>query len=311
MTASPESSDPWTIAKVLRWAADDLARRGVGDSPRVDAEVLLCHALRITRVQLIVDGRRPLSTEELAAYRALIVRRRRAEPVAYILGSREFHGLRFQVGPNVLIPRPDTETLVEVALERTRGRSEFGRALDLCTGSGCVAIAFAKQRPTWQVTGSDISGGALRVARRNALALGAIWGVSFVQSDLFEGLAAQPPLDLIVSNPPYVSDADMGELSRDILDHEPHLALRGGPDGLALMRPLVKEAVRKLAQGGVLAVEVGAGQAERVAKGLRAYDLQDVRIDQDYGGIGRVVSGRRPETAHDRARGARAAPPVR
>lgn len=279
---------------MLRWAVEDLRKRGLQESPRLDAEVLLCHALKLTRVQLIVDANRPLSAEELGQYRSLIVRRRRAEPVAYILGQREFYGHSFRVTPAVLVPRPDTETLVNVALERTQLRSEFGRALDLCTGSGCVAISFAKARPTWHVTGADISPEALEIARFNALNLGAVWGVHFVQSDLFENLDPAQNYDLITANPPYISDADMEELSRDILDHEPGLALRGGPDGLTLMRQLVKTAVKRLTPGGVLAVELGAGQAPRVAQGLTAYGLLGVSIEKDYGGIERVVSGIAP-----------------
>jgi release factor glutamine methyltransferase len=281
----------WTIARVLRWAAEDLTRRGVNDSPRLDAELLLGHATGLDRVRLIVDGARPLSPEELTRFRELITRRRRSEPVAYILGEREFYGLRFSVNQHVLIPRPDTETLVNVALERTRSSDMFGRALDVCTGSGCVAVAFALERPTWFVTGSDISPDALEVARQNALKLGAIWNVGFRQSDLLADVGAEP-FDLITANPPYVPDAEVPTLSPDIRNFEPPTALLGGPDGLSVLRRLVKAAPALLAPGGVLAMEVGAGQAERVAKGLAGYGFADVQRARDYGGIERVVSGR-------------------
>jgi release factor glutamine methyltransferase len=314
--------EAWTIARVLRWAAEDLARRGAQDSPRLDAELLLGHALGLDRVRLIVDSNRPLTPEELARFRELIVRRRRSEPIAYILGEREFYGMRFNVNQHVLIPRPDTETLVTVALERTRAQHLFGRALDVCTGSGCVAVAFAKERPTWHVTGSDISGEALEVARKNALRLGTIWNVAFVESDLLAGIRAGTPatasarapvsgtpkdaahdapndalelrFDLITANPPYIPDAEVPELSADIRNFEPHAALCGGADGLAILRRLVKAAPSRLVPGGVLAMEVGAGQAERVAKGLASYGFADVQQDRDYGGIDRVVSGRWP-----------------
>lgn len=284
----------WTISRVLRWASEDLARRGVTGSARLDAELLLGYATGLDRVRLIVDGARPLTADELTRFRELHARRRRAEPVAYILGEREFYGLRFSVNQHVLIPRPDTEILVNVALARTRDRDQFGRALDVCTGSGCVAIAFAKERPTWQVTGSDLSEPALEVARKNALKLGAVWNIDFRCSDLFAAIPSDQRFDLITANVPYIPDDEVPTLQADIKNHEPHLALCGGPDGLAILRRLVKAAPGWLAPGGVLALEVGAEQAERVAKGLAAYGFADVERERDYGGIERVVSGRWP-----------------
>jgi release factor glutamine methyltransferase len=296
MNATPETPQPaaWTIARVLGWAAEDLTRRGFQDHPRLDAELLLGHALGVDRVKLIVDSQRPLRDDELARYRELIVRRRRHEPVAYILGEREFYGLRFSVNRNVLIPRPDTEILVNVALARTSHRDLHGRALDVCTGSGCVAIAFAKERPTWHVTGSDLSPEALEVARHNALRLGSVWNLDFRRSDLFAEIERGDGFDLITANPPYVPLTDEPTLSPDIKDHEPALALYGGPDGLALIRRLVKAAPSLLAADGLLALEVGAGQAERVAKGLMSYGFSEVQRERDYAGIERVVSGRWP-----------------
>jgi release factor glutamine methyltransferase len=291
---SGASGEVWTIARVLRWAAEDLSRRGVTDSARLDAELLLSHATGLDRVRLIVDSARPLAPDELTRFRELHARRRRSEPIAYILGEREFYGLRFSVNQHVLIPRPDTEILVNVALERTRRLHLFGRALDVCTGSGCVAIAFAKERPTWFVTGSDISEPALEVARKNALELGAIWNVDFRQSDLFAAIASEPRFDLITANVPYIPDDEVLTLAADVKNHEPHLALCGGADGLAILRRLVKAAPGWLAPGGVLALEVGAEQAERVAKGLAAYRFAEVQLERDYAGIERVVSGRWP-----------------
>jgi release factor glutamine methyltransferase len=291
---SGASGEVWTIARVLRWAAEDLSRRGVTASARLDAELLLSHATGLDRVRLIVDSARPLAPDELTRFRELHARRRRSEPVAYILGEREFYGLRFSVNQHVLIPRPDTEILVNVALARTRRLHLFGRALDVCTGSGCVAIAFAKERPTWFVTGSDISEPALEVARKNALDLGAIWNIDFRQSDLFAAIANEPRFDLITANVPYIADDEVLALMPDIKNHEPHLALCGGADGLAILRRLVKAAPGWLAPDGVLALEVGAEQAERVAKGLGAYGFAEVQCERDYAGIERVVSGRWP-----------------
>lgn len=295
-TPSPREPDEelWTIAKVLAWATQDLIRRGLRDSPRLDAELLLSSALEVDRVKLIVDAKRPLDRNELGRFKELLLRRRRAEPVAYILGRREFFGLSFRVNRHVLIPRPDTETLVSVALSRTASRHLHGHALDLCTGSGCVAIALSRERPTWRVTGSDVSEDALAVARKNALELGTIWNVDFRHSDLFDGIEDQP-LDLILANPPYIPDAEVETLDPGVRDHEPRRALAGGDDGLDVLRRLVKAAPRRLAAGGVLAVEVGAGQAERVARGFASRGLVQVQVADDYAGIPRVVSGVRPE----------------
>ncbi len=172
----------WTTEDVLRWAADDFRARGI-ESPRLDAELLLSRALSLTRIQLIVDSKRPLGNEELGRFRDLVKRRRAREPIAYILGEREFYGRPFRVDRRVLVPRPDTETLVDVALERTRALSMSMRALDLCTGSGCVAITLARERPTSRFVATDLSEGALQVARVNAVRLGA-YNVAFRQGDL-------------------------------------------------------------------------------------------------------------------------------
>jgi release factor glutamine methyltransferase len=311
MTASARESGSdidtvWTIARVLAWAAEDLGRRGLTDSPRLDAEVLLGHALNADRVRLIVDSQRPLEPDELGRFKQLLLRRRKAEPVAYILGRREFYGLDFAVDTNVLIPRPSTESLVEVALARTQGRHMFGRALDVCTGSGCVAICFARERPTWPVVGSDLSEGALGVARRNAQKLGAIWNVSFRRSDLFAAFEGER-FDLISANPPYIPDAEIATLAQDIQRFEPRGALAGGPDGLALLRRVIEDSPRFLTPGGLLALEVGAGQAPAVEREMQRAGYIELQRERDYGGIERVVSGRTrpaPEATPDRTPGA-------
>jgi release factor glutamine methyltransferase len=294
MTSSaPERSttESWTIDKVLRWATDDFRARG-HDTPRLEAELLLCHAIGLDRVRLIVESQRPLAPTELGTYRDLIKRRRAREPVAYILGQREFFGLPFRVDSRVLIPRPDTETLVEVALDRTRRRDMFGNMLDLCTGSGCVAIAFAKKRPTWRVTGVDVSEGAVDVARDNALRLGAAFNTHFTVGDLVAPLPAGARFDLVTANPPYIPSAEMKELAPDILGYEPGIALEGGSDGLDLIRRIVDQVVPLLADDGVLALEVHYDQGDAVAALLAAAGLADIDKRKDYGGHERVVSGR-------------------
>ncbi len=293
MSAQVESSDAWTIRKVLAWASDDLKKRGVS-SPRLDAELLLGRVLRMDRVGLLIDADRPLAKEELGRYREMHQRRRAGEPVAYLLGVREFYGRPFLVDRRVLIPRPDTEHLVEVALARTRHLSLSARVLDLCTGSGCVAISLGRERPTTSVIGADVSPDALAVAAENVLRLGA-YNVGLICSDLFATLRpGRDRFDLITANPPYIAEGEIPSLAVDIRGYEPHLALGGGPDGLDLLRRIVAEAPPFLAEGGALAVEIGSDQGEAVQGIFAAQGYLDVSVQRDYGGLDRVVSGRRP-----------------
>jgi release factor glutamine methyltransferase len=279
----------WTIESVLRWATDDFRGRGI-ESPRLDAELLLGRALGATRIQLIVDAKRVLEPEELARVRDLVKRRRAREPIAYILGEREFYGRVFRVDRRVLVPRPDTEALVDVALERTRAVSMSMRALDVCTGSGCVAITLARERPTSTVFGSDASEDALAVARANAERLGA-YNVAWRRGDLFAAIEPARRFDLVTANPPYIGAADIGTLPPDIRDFEPRLALEAGEGGLAVLRRLVTDAPAHLVAGGVLATEVGAGQARAVVELFERAGFVEIDVRRDYGRIERVVSG--------------------
>ncbi|MCC6217099.1 MAG: peptide chain release factor N(5)-glutamine methyltransferase [Polyangiaceae bacterium] len=289
VTAAPEV---WSIRRVLEWASQDFRERGL-PSPRLEAELLLAHVLGVDRIRLILDAERPLAAAELGRMRALIQRRRAREPVAYLLGRREFWGLDFEVDGRVLVPRPDTEALVEEALERTRDRSLHGRLLDLCTGSGCVAIAFAHERPTWAITGADASADALEVARRNALRLGAVWGVRWLRGDLWEALGAGERFELVTANPPYVPSAEVDQLEPDVRAWEPRLALDGGSDGLVLVRRIAAGARERLTPGGTLALELHHDQAERAEGLLRGAGFVEVRRRRDFAGHERVVSGRR------------------
>lgn len=286
--AATASEGPWTIARVIAWASADLKAHG-SRSPRLDAELLLAQVLACDRVRLVIDAQRPLEPAELGAYRELHKRRRRGEPVAYLRGEREFYGRPFLVDRRVLVPRPETEQLVEVALERTRRLRLCARVLDLCTGSGCVAITLAKERPTTRVWGSDVSPDALAVARANALRLGA--QVGLCQANLYEGLERlRGTLDLITANPPYIPAGELGALPVDVRDFEPRSALDGGTDGLGIVRGVVAGAVEMLSPGGVLAVEVGAGQAAAVAELLADAQLVAIETARDYGGHERIVS---------------------
>lgn len=274
---------------MLKWAIDDFRARGI-ETPRLDAELLLSKALAATRIQLIVDAKRPLAPGELARMRDFVRRRRTREPVAYILGEREFYGRPFRVDARVLVPRPDTETLVDVALERSRPVSLSMRALDLCTGSGCVAVSLARERPTATVLATDVSPGALAVARDNALRLGA-YNVAFREGDLYAAVDGGRHFDVIASNPPYIALEEIPSLAPEIREHEPRLALEAGDDGLALLRRVVDGAPAHLVPGGVLAVEVGAGEAGEVAKLFETAGFDAIEVRRDHGRIERVVSG--------------------
>lgn len=282
-------SDTWTIASVLSWAAADLKGRA-SDSPRLDAELMLGMVLGCDRVKLIVDAQRPLAPDELSAYKALHVRRRKGEPVAYLRGEREFFSRMFVVDRRVLVPRPETELLVEAGLRRTRRISLSARVLDVCTGSGCVAITIKKERPTNLVLAGDISDEALAVARTNCLRLGALVGL--YRSDLYEGFAGHR-FDLITANPPYIPDNEMDELPPDVRDFEPRVALEAGADGLDVTRRIIAGAGVHLAPHGVLALEVVAGRAREVALLLAEHAFHDVEVDSDYGGHERIVSARK------------------
>jgi release factor glutamine methyltransferase len=291
VTEPPNLEPSWTVSKVLAFATADFQKRGI-EAARLESEILLCELLGMNRVQLLLDAQRPLARAELTRYRALIERRRGGEPIAYILGRKEFYGREFQVDSRVLIPRPDTEILVDVALRRTQLRSLFVRALDIGTGSGAIALTLARERPTWQVTATDISADALAVAQQNGMALGAVWGVRFLESDLFAKLPANERFELIVSNPPYIEADEMPELMKDVRDFEPHLALAGGRDGLDYYRRITEAAPHFLTTGGVLAVEIGSTQGQAVSELFTRAGFTDLELTKDYGGRDRVVSGK-------------------
>ena len=286
------NSEPWSIKRVLAWATDDFKRRG-NKSARLDAELLLGEALGLDRIKLIVEAERPLADDELGRYRDLIKRRRASEPIAYILGRREFFALPMLVDRRVLIPRPDTEILVETALRGTRERHLYGRMLDLCTGSGCVAIAFAKERPTWRVTAIDLSPDAAAVARENVQRAGVVHNACVLEGDLFAALPNNAQFELITANPPYIPSAEIESLDADVRDFEPRMALDGGADGLHITRRLVGEAMRYLSPGGLLALEGGFDQAPAVAALLEASGFCQIVRSKDLAGVERVVSGRR------------------
>ncbi|SFF59270.1 [protein release factor]-glutamine N5-methyltransferase [Duganella sp. CF458] len=253
----------------------------------VDQRILVCHALGISRTALITQSERVLSAEEAARISALLLRRHDGEPVAYIVGQREFYGLDFETTPAVLIPRPDTELLVELALVRLPPR---GKVLDMGTGSGAIAVAIAHSRPDAGVTALDVSLDALAVAARNAQRNGA--NVRFLHSDWYAAVEGER-FDLIVSNPPYIADGDR-HLSEGDLRFEPSGALTDFADGLSALRIIISGAQAKLAPGSWLLMEHGYDQSAAVRELLLSSGYADVQSWQDLAGIERVSGGRRP-----------------
>jgi release factor glutamine methyltransferase len=285
------ASPSWTIASLVKWATDDFRTRGI-ESARLDADLIVGHVLGLSRTEVIMHGDRPLEAKELTELRDMVKRRRAREPIAYLRGQREFYGRNFRVDKRVLIPRPETEVLVEVALRRSRVRALSMRVLDLCTGSGCVAITIARECPTATVLATDISKDALVLARENAQRLGA-HRVGFVESDLARALPDASRFDLITANPPYIASGELEGLMADVRDFEPKLALDGGADGLDFYRRIAEEVPRLMADGACLVLEVGFGEADDVAKLLLDSKFRDVEVALDHAGIPRIVSARR------------------
>jgi release factor glutamine methyltransferase len=252
----------------------------------LENRILLCHATGLSRIQLITQAERVLSPDEAARLSDLAQRRLAGEPIAYLVGKREFFGLDFQVNQAVLIPRPDTELIVELALERLPPN---GRLLDMGTGSGAIAVASAHSRPDAQVTALDVSGAALAVAQANAAANGA--RVRFLQSDWFAALASDEAFELIASNPPYIAAGDQ-HLSQGDLRFEPAGALTDHADGLSALRIIIDQAPAHLVPGAWLLLEHGYDQAEAVRTLLVQRGYADVRSWRDLGGIERVSGGR-------------------
>lgn len=252
----------------------------------LENRILLCHATGLTRVQLITRAEQPLGAEEAARLDALVARRLAGEPIAYIVGQREFFGLDFEVSDAVLIPRPDTELIVELALERLPPQ---GRLLDMGTGSGAIAVSIAHNRPDASVTALDVSAAALAVAQRNAAHNQA--RVRFLQSDWFGALAAGERFELIVSNPPYIAAGD-AHLSQGDLRFEPSGALTDHADGLSALRTIVAGSPAHLTAGGWLLMEHGYDQAASVRALLADGGYREVQSWRDLGGIERVSGGR-------------------
>jgi release factor glutamine methyltransferase len=263
--------DPWTIGRLLTWTVEYLGKHGA-DNPRLDAEVLLAEARGCKRIDLYTAYGEPASDEIRTAFRELVRRRAEGTPVAYLVGRREFYSLDFEVNPDVLIPRPETELLVVALLDHVKksGASEATiQVADVGTGSGVLAVCAAKYVPNAHVAAIDISPAALAVARRNADRHKVTERITFVEGNILSTEPAEPRFDYIVSNPPYVSTAEMEQLNRDVRDHEPELALRAGDKGTDVIAPLIEQAAARLKPGGMLLVELSPMIASEVEQLLR------------------------------------------
>lgn len=288
---SPKSSD-LTIGAALSQARARLSGAGI-EGAALDARILLGHVTRFTRERLMVEDASVLGTLEQAQFDALVDRRLRHEPVAYLTGEKEFFGLRFEVNQETLVPRPDTETLVEVALDYCKTLDHAPRILDLGTGSGAILLSVLHTCPAATGLGVDSSRGALDVARANAAALGLEERVEFLHGNWAEGL--EGPFDVIVTNPPYIPSADVKDLMPDVSNYEPAGALDGGPDGLDPMRLIARDAARLLSEQGFFCCEIGQGQAAAAQAILADSGFHSVQCVPDLNGIPRCVCGRAPD----------------
>ena len=292
VTPPTPAGDVWTVRRILEWTIPHLKSNG-SESPRLDAEILLAHARGCPRIQLYTNYDEPLTDTQRATMRDLVKRRAAAEPVAYLVEHREFFSLDFQVTKDVLIPRPDTETLVVDAIEVLK-QQPASRVLDVGTGSGCIAIALAVNCPNAVVTAIDLSPPALDIARANADKHKIGDRIRWLCGDLFAPLATGEAFDLIVSNPPYIASAEIETLSADVRLHEPRSALDGGPDGLDVIRRLIADAPQHLAPQGKLLIEISGEQADSVTQLLTAnghYD--DIAVLKDLAKQPRVVRATR------------------
>ena len=291
-TGSARRETDWTILKLLAWTTSFFKSHGI-ESPRADAEILLAHTLGSERITLYAHHDQPLNPDELRRFKAFIKRRAAREPVAYIVGRKGFWSLELAVTPDVLIPRPETECLVERALEFLPRDAAAGtlRVLELGTGSGAIVLALAQERPTHRFYALDRSTAALVVARRNARRAGLQGRVHFWAANWCDAFRPGPPLfDLIVSNPPYVRAADIAGLQPEIGRFEPPRALDGGPDGLRELGRIIRQAPPFLNAGGRLLLEIGWDQAKALR--VLAADCgpyREATVFQDYSGLDRVL----------------------
>ncbi len=299
--APPDEGRPWTVLHLIRWSTQYLQGKGVPDV-RIDVEHLLAHTLGVGRLELYLHFERPLATEELDRFRPLLLERAKRRPLQYILGRAAFRDLDLAVDERVLIPRPETEELVEAVLTRVR---EWGRegleAVDVGTGSGAIALSLAQEGPFRRVFATDRSPAALQVARANAEAAGLSRRLAFAEGDLLDALPRGTRVQVVVSNPPYVAEEALEGLAPEVGGWEPREALVAGDGGFALVEALARSAAEVLEPGGLLALEIGADQGARALALLRALPAwEGAVVLRDLSRRDRIVlATRRPEAGPD------------
>ncbi|MBX3357549.1 MAG: peptide chain release factor N(5)-glutamine methyltransferase [Phycisphaeraceae bacterium] len=307
MGSSQAIQGPWTTRRLIQWIGDAFARADL-DSPRLSAELLLSHVIGCDRIRLYTDPDRPASPLERDSLRELVSRALKHEPIQYLTGEAWFHSLPFHVDKRVLVPRPATETIIEQLLAHARSQPGFGGRMnsgegltiaDICTGSGCVAVALLKTLPHARAVAVDISADALEVARQNASRHGVSDRLDLLRGDLLAPLDGHPMglhLHYITANPPYISDAEWDDVPPNVKLHEPTIALRGGADGLELVRRLINDAPSRLRPGGMLLIELGSAGADHALRAANeSPSLRDARICPDFEGLPRVLVARRTE----------------
>jgi release factor glutamine methyltransferase len=286
-------AETWTIGRLLTWTTKYLTDRGA-DSPRLDAELLLAHAVGCPRIGLYTTFDEPPNDAVRTAFRDLVRRRAEGTPVAYLLGHREFYSMEFRVTPDVLIPRPETEFLVIAVLDALGRRPTAKHVADIGTGSGAIAVAVAKHAPRVHVTAVDTSIAALATARANAERHGVAARIEFVESDLLHAAASDKTFDVIASNPPYVSSAEMSSLPADVARYEPHAALEAGPLGTEVYARIIPQAAQRLVPNGELWMEISPLRLDGVSALMAAEKaLEILPIIKDLAGQARVAGGRR------------------
>lgn len=287
---SPENNKNKTIRNLISAARDELNKSGAGEG-NIDAQVFMMKAVNMDKTGILINPDYELTEEQLADFKTMVEKRKSGIPSQYIVGKCEFMGYDFFVDENVLIPRADTEVLVEKVLEFS-AKNKFKNILDMCTGSGCIAISLVLNGIE-KAAGADISQGALNIAEKNAEYNDVKNKTEFIHSDLFENI--EGVFDAIVSNPPYIPKEDIKSLMREVKDHEPLSALDGGDDGLDFYREITKQSRKYLKDGGMLFYEIGYNQSEDLHKIMEENGFEKVTTVKDYAGLDRVVFGTKTE----------------
>ncbi len=289
----------WTVGQIIQWSTEYLVKKGI-DTPRLDSEVLLAHVLNIDRTNLFLDPQRSLSSHQLQSFKKLIGRRSLREPLSYITGFKEFWSLNFKVNRHVLIPRPETEILVQKTLEILKEHCSNHTGLfyvnDIGTGSGNIAVSLCKKRGNLRVVATDHTGEALSMASENTRLNNCEKQICFQKTDLFgefKRTSDKNKFDLIVSNPPYIPSDEIETLAPEIKDYEPRIALEGGPDGLNFYKKIITEVPNHLIKGGFIILEMGYNQGKAISKIFSEQGFfSEIEISKDYSGKDRVISAR-------------------